>query len=324
MGWIYKITSPIGKCYCGQTWSKNPYTRWTKHKNKKWSGCRAVRNAIIYYGAENMLFEPLYEISYKTHGYRWKEFLNFWEIYEIAEEDTLSPNGYNLHPGGKNHAMSEETKQILREKAIGRMASEETRLKLKKTPEQRKYLSLLKIGTKQTQEAKNKISAWGKGRPKSEEHKAKIKAGQPEYTEERRQATVSFNKKTKTKRVYQYTKKGVFIKSYESLKIASQETGLSYNGISNCARGKPKNPTCGGFIWKFTESSGGFSTEERKTAAKKVDQFTLEGIFIKTHSSATAAASELNITPSNIGKCCKGKQKTAGGYTWKFSMQSNF
>lgn len=58
--------------------------------------------------------------------------------------------------------------------------------------------------------------------------------------------------------------------------------------------------------------------------SKKVDQFTLEGIFIKTHSSARAAGSELNIAPSNIGRCCAGKQKTSGGYMWKFSMQSNF
>ena len=319
MGWIYKITSPIGKCYYGQTWAKNPYTRWSRHINKC-SGCRAVRNAIIYHGAENMLFEPLYEISYETHGYRWKEFLNFWEIYEIAEEDTMSPNGYNLHPGGKNHTMSEESKQILRKKATGKKASEETRLKLKKTPEQREHLRRIRTGTKQTQEANNKISAWGKGRPKSEEHKAKIKAGQPEYTEERRQATISFNKKNKSKRVYQYTKKGVFIKSYESARIASQETGANCTGISRCALGKPKNPTCGGFVWKFTESSGGFPTEERKTVAKKVDQFTLEGIFIKTHSSARAAASEINRAAGSIGKCCQGKTKTCGGYTWKFRV----
>ena len=201
-----------------------------------------------------MQFEPLYEISYKTHGYRWREFLNFWEKYEIAEEDTLSPNGYNLQTGGRNFIMNDDTKQLLREKATGRKASEETKMKLKKTPEQREHLKRIRTGTKQPQEVKNKISVWGKGRPKSEEHKAKIRAGQPIYTEKRRQATISFNKKTKTKQVYQYTKEGVLIKTYESLLYASQKTGVSYNGISRCARGNPKNKTSGGFIWKFSET----------------------------------------------------------------------
>ena len=248
MGWIYKITSPCEKSYIGQTQSKDPQKRWKKHISKA-SGCRHVRNAIFCYGVENMRFETLYEISYETHGYRWKEFLNFWEKYEIAEEDTLNPRGYNLQTGGRNYCMTNETKQILREKATGRKASEETRRKLKKTPEQKELHRRLQTGKKMNQESKNKISARGKGRPKSEEHRAKIKAGQPVYTEERRQITISSNKKK----------------------------------------------------------------------AKRVDQFTLEGIFIKTHSSARAAAGEINRDAGSIGKCCQGKKKTCGGYTWKFS-----
>jgi len=251
MGWIYKITSPIDKSYIGQTIKNDPYKRWRQHQELNRNGCRHLRNAIAFYGAENMRFEPLYEISYETHGYRWREFLNFWEKYEIEEEVTLSPRGYNLQSGGRNFVMNSETKHILREKATGRKASEETKMKLKKTQEQREYLRKIRLGTKQTQEAKNKISEWGKGRPKSEEHKAKIKAGQPVYTEERRQATISFNKKTKMKPVSQYTKEGVLIKIYESLLDASQKTGTSYNGISRCAHGNPKNKTSGGFIWKF-------------------------------------------------------------------------
>ena len=248
MGWIYKITSPCEKSYIGQTVAKKAQTRWKKHISKA-SGCRHVRNAIFCYGVENMRFETLYEISYETHGYRWKEFLNFWEKYEIAEEDTLNPRGYNLQTGGRNYCMTDETKQIHREKATGRKASEETRRKLKKTPEQKELHRRLQTGKKMKQESKNKISAWGKGRPKSEEHRSKIRAGQPVYTEERRQIMISSNKKK----------------------------------------------------------------------SKRVDQFTLEGILIKTHSSAKAATNELNINASGIGRCCKGKQKTCGGSTWKFS-----
>ena len=163
----------------------------------------------------------------------------------------MHPNGYNLQSGGRNFHFTEETKKILREKAKGRKPSEATKLKLKKTPEQREVLRLLATGRKHTPQAKRKISDWGKGRPKSEEHKTKIKEGQPEYTEERREATSKFNKETKSKKVSQFTKEGDFIKTFDSLTIASQETGTNISCISRCALGNPKNKTANGFVWKF-------------------------------------------------------------------------
>lgn len=51
------------------------------------------------------------------------------------------------------------------------------------------------------------------------------------------------------KKVYQYDKNGIFLRSYNSLKEASDITGLNYKNISACCRGV--NNTCGGFKWSY-------------------------------------------------------------------------
>jgi group I intron endonuclease len=44
-----------------------------------------------------------------------------------------------------------------------------------------------------------------------------------------------------------------------------------------------------------------------------------DGVFYKEYASAKKAADEIGIHPSNITKCIKLTQKSAGGFTWKFS-----
>lgn len=53
--------------------------------------------------------------------------------------------------------------------------------------------------------------------------------------------------------------------------------------------------------------------------AKAVNQYNLQGKFIKTWESAKQAAEENNIYRSNITSCCKGKAKTTGGFMWKYA-----
>lgn len=51
--------------------------------------------------------------------------------------------------------------------------------------------------------------------------------------------------------------------------------------------------------------------------SKKVNQYDLNGNYIKTYSSLNKASKELNIS-NNIYLCCTGKIKTCGGYIWKY------
>ena len=54
---------------------------------------------------------------------------------------------------------------------------------------------------------------------------------------------------TKSKKVFQYSLDGEFIKSYKNLIIASKSTGIYKSGIARCARGERHK--CGGYIWKY-------------------------------------------------------------------------
>jgi len=87
---IYRITSPAGKAYVGQT--RKPLSvrmRWhTKHP-----GCKAVHAAISKYGIQNM------RVSVLASGLP-TESLNAFEAVFVSVCRSLSPNGYNLASGG--------------------------------------------------------------------------------------------------------------------------------------------------------------------------------------------------------------------------------
>ena len=52
---------------------------------------------------------------------------------------------------------------------------------------------------------------------------------------------------------------------------------------------------------------------------KKVLQFNKKMEFIKEWNSMTEAWRVCNVHKNNIMRCCQGKQKTAGGYIWKYA-----
>lgn len=57
----------------------------------------------------------------------------------------------------------------------------------------------------------------------------------------------------------------------------------------------------------------------RRTKSKPVDQFTLDGQFVKRWSSTRETARELGLKQPGISRCCNGKRKTAGGFIWRFA-----
>ena len=57
----------------------------------------------------------------------------------------------------------------------------------------------------------------------------------------------------------------------------------------------------------------------RKNITKEVNQYDLEGNFIKKWDSIMEVQRTLGIWNTNISACCLGKNKSAGGYIWKFA-----
>lgn len=105
-GIIYKITSPSGKVYVGQTvCSFNARIR--NHKCKS-SGCTALKNAIDKY-VDQMKYEIIEEDVPQ-------EQLDEREVFWIKELNSLAPNGYNLSSGGNsNKECSQKLKSSIRD-----------------------------------------------------------------------------------------------------------------------------------------------------------------------------------------------------------------
>lgn len=60
------------------------------------------------------------------------------------------------------------------------------------------------------------------------------------------------------------------------------------------------------------------SLESKLKKAKSILQYSLDGIFIKEWLIMGDASKNLNISKGAISNVCKNKQKTAGGFIWKY------
>lgn len=132
MKYIYKLTSPSGKIYIGQ--SANLKQRKEDYRCKKAPHQPKLRNSFLKYGVDNHNFEILYQ------GDCSNQCLDRLERSYILMYNSVA-EGLNCTEGGggrRGYKHSEETKQKISEtkKAsdinhwVGRKHSEETRLKM--------------------------------------------------------------------------------------------------------------------------------------------------------------------------------------------------
>jgi group I intron endonuclease len=103
----------------------------------------------------------------------------------------------------------------------------------------------------------------------------------------------------------------------EALKgrLISEETRAK---TSQTMKGVPKSEET---RQKMSESRKGWEMPKGKDSKKAVsiDQFDLEGNFIKTFGSIADASTELACQRSGICFALKGRIKTSAGYVWKYS-----
>lgn len=191
---VYKITNLINsKCYIGCTINLN--SRIAKHLSGKFSGSTILYKAVNKYGKDNFEIEVL-------ETFEDKETMYLKEKEYIQSLNTLIPNGYNIHLGGKGGKilLTEEQKatrkvNILKlvdlhkgnKYNLGRIVSKETREKIsnihkgKKLSNETKFkISLSKIGNTvnkgivRSVEYKQKMSQIKKGKVFTEETKLRM------------------------------------------------------------------------------------------------------------------------------------------------------
>lgn len=165
---IYKITNPKNRIYIGQ--SVNITRRWGEYS--KLSGCgknTRLINSLKKYGFKTHKFEILHQCN--------PEHLNDLEIYYIDLFQSFNTkNGMNLHSGGNNHTISDETRSKLISSHIGQEAwnkglTKDTDVRLKKQGERH---SIKMNGRKASEETKIKMGLARKGKTHSEETKKKL------------------------------------------------------------------------------------------------------------------------------------------------------
>jgi hypothetical protein len=120
-----------------------------------------------------------------------------------------------------------------------------------------------------------------------------------------------------SKAIAQYSKEGVIVKEWESIKKAAKFLNISPQHISCCLIGRQKSTK--GFIWKYkTDNTDQIIITESVNNEKSIRQYSKEGIFIREWSSIVEAARNVGTSPGNIPLCLTNRQKSAKGFLWRY------
>jgi group I intron endonuclease len=210
---IYKIISPTGKIYIGQ--SINIEKRWEGHKRYNGIGPK-LKNSYDKYGFENHMKEIIEECNieqlnireifwkeYYINIYGWKKVL-FCEIYDA---------------GGGPKSQETKTKQSI---------SQKFNLSLPEIIEKRKINCKIAANKPGVQERAVANTDWGK-------------------RELNRMKSMDYSKIKKP--VFQYDLEGNFIKEWNGFIDIKKELNYDSSLIRKCCKGLPK--TAYGFAWKY-------------------------------------------------------------------------
>lgn len=174
---IYKITSPTGKIYVGQ--SLNIENRFNTYKLKHCKKQNKLYSSLEKHGIVNHVFEIIHVINEYN-----MEILDSLEREYIIKFDSFN-NGLNLTTGGfTNSIHSEESKKKRSESQKGKLVSESTREKIRQSKLGRKHTEAHKIknrearlgeknhfyGKTHSDEVRKANSEWHKKNQQGENH----------------------------------------------------------------------------------------------------------------------------------------------------------
>ena len=138
-------------------------------------------------------------------------------------------------------------------------------------------------------------------------------------------------KKRRQQKIQMYNREtGEYIKTFNSIDEASQETGTNRTTISQVASNKYGRRSAGGYIWRYAKDSirkrRGLGDDivvltryPRKRKVEMLDINTEE--IIRTFNTISEASKIMNIDERQIQGVCVGRKyhHTAGGYKWRYA-----
>ena len=233
---IYKITSPSGRIYIGQSIDlKRRIARYKSNLNAS-KGQSKLNRSFIKYGIENHTFE----IICLCHI----DLLNKAERYYQDKYNSMI-NGLNLRltkSNDKSGKMSNES--VAKMLVYKNNMSEEHRFKIGLANKKNgNYPTML--GKKHSELTKNKMSESAKGKIKTKEHINNIRKSKIGLV-------VSIETRIKkSKQVTQYDMQMNYLADYYSCREAGRVTNIPNGDIINCCKGRFKQS--GGFKWKYKD-----------------------------------------------------------------------
>jgi group I intron endonuclease len=200
---IYKVTSPTGRVYIGQ--SLDIQRRWRGYKDRLCKTQVKLNRSFRKYGVDAHTFEVILECPIDK--------LNYYERHYQELYCTVSRKGLNCRltqTDTRSGVLSEETRKKIGRANKGKLSGKkrpegcvERRLKTREANGANERVSKLYTGRKLPKEIIEKISRTTKGRKKSKEHIKKAAEGKYKpllYIESgvvyssRKEATKVFNK----------------------------------------------------------------------------------------------------------------------------------
>ena len=243
---VYKITSPSGQIYIGE--SSDIKRRWKDYKHSKGKGQPKLKNSFQKYNVNQHIFEIIEECLFEDLKCRERYWQDFYDVLNGGLNCSLT------ECGELKKETSEETLQKLSNSLKGRIFSEEHKNKIsqslkgenngmygKKGILNPMFGKGLKgednpwFGKTHTEETKNKMSIAKKGNQSSRKGVKLLKS------------TIELMVQHKRKPISQFSLNGDFIRDWDSM--ASAERELKIYNISKACKGDFK--TSGGFIWKY-------------------------------------------------------------------------
>lgn len=228
---IYKLTSPSGKIYIGQSinFKKRLQSYYNNHNHLQEQ--RRLYNSFQKYGVDRHKFDII----------EYTELLDERELYWGEYYNVLGKNGLVCRLGHGKGKLSQETKDRISMSLKGNKQSKETVEKRRLKLIGREISDLERINKREGKLKQYQESPmnWGDKISKSKQN------SNYKRTVETNRLTGDNNKKP----ILQYDKNMNLIKEYKSATDAMKETGIKNDNISHCLRGKSKS--AGGFMWKY-------------------------------------------------------------------------
>lgn len=117
------------------------------------------------------------------------------------------------------------------------------------------------------------------------------------------------------KPVYQYDLAGNFIKKFDSLTQAWEETNIAFGSISKACDGKLKSAGNSQWRWDYAEKIPAIN---RNTNAKRLYQYDLDGNLVAIYNSGVEAEEITGINRATICGSAKKIIRTAGNFVWRY------